>query len=58
VKTLRRFFGPVTEHEELALERERIARKSPHLSLVKEDPRPDATMFEWKSVAELFERKS
>lgn len=58
MKTLRRFFGPVTPSEEWQIERERIAARKPHLSLVKEDPRPDGSMFEWKSVAELFERKS
>lgn len=52
---IRHLFKPVTPAEELRAEREKIARKSPALSLVKPDPRPDPRMWEWHSVAELIE---
>lgn len=58
MNALRRFFGPVTPSEEWQIERERIAARKPHLSLVREDPRPDPDMFAWRSVAELWERQS
>lgn len=55
---IRALFTPMTPAEEERLERERIARKKPHLALVGavKDPRPDPDMFRWWSVAELLER--
>lgn len=52
-----RFLRPTTPAEDWAHEREQIARKAPHLSVVAKDPRPDPEMFTWKDPATLWERK-
>lgn len=51
---MKSLFAPKLPSEIERAEREKIARKHPHLSLVGKDPRPDPCHFEWKSVAELF----
>lgn len=53
------FFAPKLPAEVEREERERIARKRPHIALVvpARDPRPDPDMFRWHSVAELLERR-
>lgn len=49
-------FAPRTPSEEWALERDRIARRSPALALVPKsgDPRPDPDMFRWMTIEEAF----
>ncbi len=46
-------FAPLLPAEIERRERERIARKAPHLALDGRDPRPTPDMFVWKDVAEL-----
>lgn len=48
------FWKPLLPAEIERAERERIARKHPHLSLVQKDPRPDPEMFTWKRVEDLW----
>jgi hypothetical protein len=43
-------FAPTTPAEIERRERDRIARKTPHLSLVGKDRRPDPLMFVWRDV--------
>lgn len=51
------FLAPILPAEIERRERERVAKKRPHLSLVGvRDPRPDPDMFRWWSVAELMEQ--
>lgn len=47
-------FRPVLPADVERIERERIAKKRPHLSLVRPDPRPDPDMFAWRSVADFI----
>jgi hypothetical protein len=55
---IRALFAPITPAEELARERERIARRKPHLALAstQTDPRPNPDMFRWHAVSDLLER--
>ena len=54
---IRHLFSPLTPADQERIERERIAIKAPHLSLVGKDPRPDPEMFRWVSVASMFEER-
>jgi hypothetical protein len=51
-------FAPKLPADIERAEREKIARKHPHLSLVNRDPRPDPDMFSWRDVGELFRETS
>jgi hypothetical protein len=53
---IRTLFSPATPADELRAERERVARKRPHLALAGADPRPDPDMFRWWSPADLIEQ--
>jgi hypothetical protein len=55
---IKALLSPKTTAEEWAIERDKIAARKPHLSLVVKDPRPDPDMYVWRDPAELFERKS
>ena len=48
-------FAPRLPAEIERREREQIAARKPHLSLVGKDRRPDPNMFVWKDVASLFQ---
>lgn len=52
---IRSLFSPRLPAEEERIERERIAARKPHLSLVGKDPRPVADMYVWKPVSDLFD---
>lgn len=54
---LARLFTPATPADEERAERERVAKRRPHLALAGQDPRPDPQMFAWFSVAEMVERE-
>jgi len=54
---MKSLFAPRLTNEIWRAEREKIARKHPHLSLVNKDPRPDPDMFSWRDVGELFEAR-
>lgn len=51
---MRAFFAPRLPAEIERAEREKVARQKPRLSLVGLDPRPDPSMFAWRSVADLI----
>lgn len=46
-------FAPKLPAEEWAAEREKIAARKPHLSLVGKDKRPSSDMYRWVDVALL-----
>jgi hypothetical protein len=50
---MKSLFAPRLPAEIERAERERIARKTPHLALVVKDPRPEPNMYVWRSVADL-----
>jgi hypothetical protein len=50
-------FAPLLPAEIERREREKIARKHPHLALVPKD-RPDPDMFRWVSLDEVMGRRS
>lgn len=55
---IRALFAPISPADELREERERVARRKPHLALASSqaDPRPDPDMWRWFSVEELMEK--
>lgn len=51
---MKSLFYPRLPAEEWAAEREKIAARKPHLSLVAPDPRPDPDMYRWVSVSDVI----
>lgn len=51
---MKSLFAPLLPAEIERRERERIAARKPHLSLVGKDPRPEPDMFVRKEASALF----